>query len=482
MELPLVEHVNESTGAVTWLRYPAVRIWILVAAIVIGVAMWLALNRTTVGMLVRAGVDDRDMLAATGVRIQLVFLVVFAFGAGLAGIAGVVGGTFQSLSPGEDTRFLLACLVVVIVGGMGSIVGAAFGALIIGLAEQFGSVYMPTYAIVAHLPHHGGGAGVAAAGPSGNEALTCRSSIKPSLRRPRRPADVVRRIPAPWWIVGDPADAADRRQRLLAVPDHRLDFDSRHDRAQPDVPRRLWRHGEPGADDDRRDRRLHGRDPRRRRGQCQLGLSWWIVLPVAILIATLFGTLSGALAVRTEGIYTIMITLAIASAFYYFTRQNYTIFNGYSGFNVVLPPKIFGVDWRDPVPFYYLTLGCAVLSYGAVVYVARAPFGLALQGVRDNPRRMAALGFNVIAHRIAAYAFASVFASTGGVLLVWQNAQISPGTVGVSSAIDMLIIAVVGGMSRPIGPFIGAFIYVLLQAFSLDILASSDSTAIASSC
>jgi branched-chain amino acid transport system permease protein len=98
--------------------------------------------------MVRAGVDDRDMLAATGVPIQLVFVVVFALGAGLAGIAGVVGGTFQSLSPGEDTRFLLASLVVVIVGGMGSIPGAALGAVIIGLAEQLGSVYIPTYAIV----------------------------------------------------------------------------------------------------------------------------------------------------------------------------------------------------------------------------------------------------------------------------------------------------------------------------------------------
>jgi branched-chain amino acid transport system permease protein len=116
--------------------------------VVIGIAMWLALNRTRVGMMVRAGVDDRDMLAATGVPIQLVFVVVFALGAGLAGIAGVVGGTFQSLSPGEDTRFLLASLVVVIVGGMGSIPGAALGAVIIGLAEQLGSVYIPTYAIV----------------------------------------------------------------------------------------------------------------------------------------------------------------------------------------------------------------------------------------------------------------------------------------------------------------------------------------------
>jgi branched-chain amino acid transport system permease protein len=147
VELPLVTAVK-SSGEAVYLRYPMVRLVIFVAAVAIGIAMWLALNRTRVGMMVRAGVDDRDMLAATGVPIQLVFVVVFALGAGLAGIAGVVGGTFQSISPGEDTRFLLASLVVVIVGGMGSIPGAALGAVIIGLAEQLGSVYIPTYAIV----------------------------------------------------------------------------------------------------------------------------------------------------------------------------------------------------------------------------------------------------------------------------------------------------------------------------------------------
>jgi branched-chain amino acid transport system permease protein len=135
-------------GEAVMLQYPLVRLGIFVAAVVIGTLMWLALNKTRLGMQIRAGVDDRDMLSATGVRVQTVFVAVFAFGAGLAGLAGVVGGTFQSLQPGEDIKILLASLVVVIVGGMGSIPGAAIGALIVGLAEQFGSVYMPTYAVV----------------------------------------------------------------------------------------------------------------------------------------------------------------------------------------------------------------------------------------------------------------------------------------------------------------------------------------------
>jgi branched-chain amino acid transport system permease protein len=129
-------------------RYPTYRIVLLLVAVAIGVLLWLFLNRTRVGMMIRAGVDDRAMLAAAGVNVQLVFAITFAIGAGMAGFAGVVGGTALSISPGEDIRYLMASLVVVIVGGMGSVVGAAVGALLIGVAEQFGLAYAPTYGIV----------------------------------------------------------------------------------------------------------------------------------------------------------------------------------------------------------------------------------------------------------------------------------------------------------------------------------------------
>ncbi|MEM0990151.1 MAG: branched-chain amino acid ABC transporter permease [Pseudomonadota bacterium] len=201
-----------------------------------------------------------------------------------------------------------------------------------------------------------------------------------------------------------------------------------------------------------------------------LGWPWYVAIPIALIIAVLFGTIAGWLAVRTEGIYTIMITLAIAAAFFYFTRQNYVVFNGFSGFNGVLPPKLFGVDWQAAVPFYYLTLFWAVVCFLAVLYLSRAPFGMALQGIRDNPRRMAALGFNVTAHRVAAYAFAALLAGIGGILLTWQSAQISPGTAGIGPVIDVLVVAVIGGLRHPIGPFIGAFIYVILKTFAIDAL------------
>jgi branched-chain amino acid transport system permease protein len=189
-----------------------------------------------------------------------------------------------------------------------------------------------------------------------------------------------------------------------------------------------------------------------------------------VAAATLFSVGAGLLAVRTEGIYTIMITLAIGVAFFLLAQQNYDIFNGHSGFAGIAPPAIFGIDWRAPIPFYYLSLVVAAAAYLAVVYVSRAPFGLSLQAIRDNPRRMRALGFHVAAHRVAAYAFSGVLAGLGGVLLVWFNGRISPGTVGVDRLIDILVIAIVGGSRHPAGAFLGAIFFVLLDTFAIDLM------------
>ena len=205
-------------------------------------------------------------------------------------------------------------------------------------------------------------------------------------------------------------------------------------------------------------------------GVMGLGWPWWLTAIVAILGGALLSTFIGAIAARTEGIYTIMITLAIAVAFFYFVRQNYQIFNGFTGFAGIEPPVLFGLYWRDPTPFYYLTLAIAAFFYFAVRYGARSTFGLGLQAVRDNPRRVRALGINVFQHRVVAYFYAGVIAGTAGVLLVWFNGRVSPGIVGVDMAIDILVIAVVGGMRSPIGPFLGAIAFVLLENFAIDLI------------
>jgi branched-chain amino acid transport system permease protein len=129
---------------VAGVQYTLTRLVILGIGIAIGGALWFWLKRTRTGMVIRAGVDDRDMVSAMGINIQLTFAIAFFVGSALAGVGGVIGGSFASLAPGVDANWLLNSLVVVIIGGMGSLGGAAIGALLLGLTTNFAAAYLPS--------------------------------------------------------------------------------------------------------------------------------------------------------------------------------------------------------------------------------------------------------------------------------------------------------------------------------------------------
>lgn len=127
--------------------YSTIRLVVVAMAVSVGMFLWLILNKTKLGIAVRAAVDDRVMLSALGFEVRSLYVVIFVLGALVCGLAGVVGGSVFSIAPGEDARFLLSSLVVVIIGGMGSLPGAAFGALLVGFSEQLGLAYFPNYAV-----------------------------------------------------------------------------------------------------------------------------------------------------------------------------------------------------------------------------------------------------------------------------------------------------------------------------------------------
>ena len=128
-------------GGVT---YPTFRLAVLVLGIGVLALMWYLHVRTRIGAIVRAGVDDREMVAALGINVEAIFTGAFTLGALLAGIAGVVGGVFLSLYPGADGEILLYALVVVILGGLGSLSGAVVGSLLVGLIDAFGRAIVPS--------------------------------------------------------------------------------------------------------------------------------------------------------------------------------------------------------------------------------------------------------------------------------------------------------------------------------------------------
>jgi branched-chain amino acid transport system permease protein len=126
--------------------YPNGRIFILAVAILVAGGLYYLLRRTRIGAIVRAGVDDREMVSALGINVRRVFALVFTLGALLAGFAGVLGGTVLGLYTGGDSDILLFALAVVIVGGLGSYEGAIVGSIIIGLIDNYGTAYFPAVA------------------------------------------------------------------------------------------------------------------------------------------------------------------------------------------------------------------------------------------------------------------------------------------------------------------------------------------------
>ncbi len=128
------------------LFYPKFRLFVLVMGVAVFCVLWLLLNKTRLGALIRAGVDDVEMVEACGIDIRRVFLITFMLGSALAGLGGLLGGTFLALYPGADAEILVFSLAVVIVGGRGSLVGAALGSLLIGLLNTFGQIWFPQLA------------------------------------------------------------------------------------------------------------------------------------------------------------------------------------------------------------------------------------------------------------------------------------------------------------------------------------------------
>ena len=202
----------------------------------------------------------------------------------------------------------------------------------------------------------------------------------------------------------------------------------------------------------------------------KLGWNPWLGAVFALLVTMLVAFGLGALGSRTTGIYFLMLTMTYAVIGFYFFGQ-VTTFSGFGGITGIRPPGFFD---GHPVRFYYLCVVLSVVAYAALRTLARTPFGLALQGVRDDPVRMASLGFNVALQRTIAFTIAGLVAGVAGVLNIWWNGQIDPTSISIGPTMDLLIVAVIGGIAYLEGAWLGAFVFVIANNYMRDLpLASS---------
>lgn len=196
-----------------------------------------------------------------------------------------------------------------------------------------------------------------------------------------------------------------------------------------------------------------------------LGWSPWWGIVVGIAIAVGMALLFGGLANRSVGIYFLMITLTYSVIANLFFGQ-VTDVSGFGGISGIPAPGAIGPVDAHTNRLYYVALVVALAVYALLRYLVRTPFGLTLQGVRDDPVRMASLGYNVPLHRTIAFAFAGFIAAIGGVLFVWWNGHIDPASIDLGATIDLLVIAVVGGLYRLEGAWVGALFFVIINNYS----------------
>lgn len=201
-------------------------------------------------------------------------------------------------------------------------------------------------------------------------------------------------------------------------------------------------------------------------GTLRFSLPTEVIIPLAILFTIALSATFGLIAIRTERNYFLMMTIAFAMILYDGSLQWSTLTGGYDGLTGIAPPQLFGYSFNSRTSLYFFILIPVALSYFALRRIIQSPFGIALKGVRDSAKRMAALGFNVKLHRYLAIVMSGAFAGIAGVLGAYFYGLMSPYMLNLNAAVMVLFIALLGGVTKLEGALVGALIYVLLEDFA----------------
>ncbi len=425
---------------------------IAIGPLVLG-GLLLVFHRTRWGVLVRAATQDRDMVAALGVDQRLLFTSVFALGAGLAGLGGVLALPAGSANLQIDLAVITEAFVIVVVGGLGSIGGAYLAAVLIGVLQAFGVVVLPGATLVLVFVVMAVVLVVRPYGLLGRDRGQSRTDAEAViLQRPAGPWQITAAgiglalfLAAPL-LVG-PFGMAIATEMLVAM----LFAASLHvmmgPGGMPSFGHAAW--FGIGA-----------------YGAALLAQNLATPMPLALAGAPILAGLAafavGAFIVRLSGVYLAMLTLAFAQIVWAVAVQFVGLTGGDNG--------VLGVWPADPRGFYYVALALCV---GGVLVLRRimfSPFGFALRAGRDAPARAAASGIDMTAHRLAAFTLSGAAAGLAGAIFTYSKGSAFPTYISVSHSVDALIMVLLGGIGSLAGPIIGAIAYTGL----FDLLLASD--------
>ena len=410
--------------------------------------LWLLFNRTRWGLLVRAATEDREMAAALGVNRKVLFTGVFFLGAALAGLGGALQVPRQAASLNMDLGIIVEAFVVVVVGGMGSIVGAFLAAVLVSELLAFGIVIFPKITLVLLFAVMAVVLVLRPWGLLGQPDTAVRAHGEPP-ERPLREAGPRFRLAALALIAflaalpafaGDYALVLATEMLTLALFAASLHFIMGGGGMVSFGHAAYFGLGAYAAS-----LFVH-----------HLDTPMEAALALAPLAAGLGGLVFGWFCVRLSGIYLAMLTLAFAQITWSVAVQWIAFTGGDNGILGVWP-----APWASGrTAFYYLTLA---LSAGGVVALRGlhfAPFGLMLRAVRDSPLRAAAIGVDARLHRWLAFALAGAFAGLAGGLFAFSKGSVFPESLAITRSVDALVMVLLGGLQTLVGPLVGAFAFI----------------------
>ena len=422
---------------------------IVVGPLVLG-GLWLLFHRTRWGTLVRAATQDRDMASALGVNQAWLFTSVFFLGAFLAGLGGAMQVPRESISLLMDLNIIADVFVVVVVGGMGSIVGAFLAAVLIGELNAFGILIFPeitlvlmflVMAVVLVVRPWGLLGKPEIAGTGGGEPEP--PLALPGMRLRIAMAGLVAALALLPLAAGEFTLVLAMEIFILSLFAASLHFIMGNGGMASFGHAAYFGLGAYGA----------------AIAVVHAGSSMELALFLAPLAAGLGALVFGWFCVRLSGVYLAMLSLAFAQIAWSVVFQWYDVTGGDDGMLGVWPAA-----WAsERIVFYYLVL---VLCAGGVLALRRmsfSPFGYALRAGRDSPLRADAIGIDLRRQKWFAFAIAGVFAGLAGGLYVFSKGSVFPDELSIPRSIDVLMMVLLGGVQTLSGPLVGAATFVGLE-------------------
>jgi branched-chain amino acid transport system permease protein len=430
------------------------RLFLIGLGFAMALLLWLFLDRSRIGAMVRAGVDDAAMAAGLGANIPLLFTGIFGAGVALAALGGVAAGPVLGLYPGMDTEILIPAFIVIVIGGMGSLRGAFVGSLLIGEIDTFGKAYFPSLALfliylvmaVVLLVRPQGLFGIKYTGVSAAPAVTTVSTPATAQTRAFGLLAILAMLVYPF-LVADYPRALLAEIYIFAIFAMSLDLLLGFTGLMSLGHAAFFGLGAYAV-------AVLG---------TQFGVNAWLGVAAGIVVAGCGAALIGFFCVRTGGIPFLMLTLAFSQLVFSVALKWRDVTGGSDGIAIAERPGFLGYDLSHSLVMYFMALSFFAMAYWGLRRLLNAPLGHAFVGIRENEQRMMAIGYPTRAYKLLSFTIAGAIAGLAGGLYAIFNGFISADAVYWTASGDILIMTMLGGAGTLIGPALGAAIVLLMK-------------------